>query len=212
MGSGRRDPPGTDRNDEIKPRYGVGDRQIETQSHLRRCGKSDRSTQELSTPVETVSPPWLRSSSASPIRFAIAHYLRQYDTHARSALTVLARIRSGEDILTHCLLLHGRRVAQAEHDAAEAEQQRDDSERRASLSLGEKSHAHWPLHQVRASSPTPITHGSSLTRLCAGSRTAPLTPIRSPALASVAAVSPEGNGVRDFGTADTGPAAHGPDR
>ena len=121
---------------------------IETQSVLAGAVEnSDESTQELSTPVETVEK--LAAVAAEQFgvpdqESAIAHYLRQYDTHvARSALTtVLARIRSGEDIRKPIAYFYTVvRVAQAEHDAAEAEQQRDDSERRVIAVSGRKSHA-----------------------------------------------------------------------
>jgi len=85
---------------------------------------------------------------------AIAQYLRQYDIDiVKSALTtVLARIKSGDEIRKPIAYFYTVvRVAQAEDDAAEAEQQRDQGERRViAVNWARSLMREWPLDQVRA--------------------------------------------------------------
>ena len=84
----------------------------------------------------------------------VAHYLRQYDIDiVKSALaTVSRRIQDNEPIKKPVAYFYTVvRVAQAEHDAAQADQQRDDTERRLIARNWARSLAReWPPDQVRA--------------------------------------------------------------
>jgi len=84
----------------------------------------------------------------------IAHYLAQYDPHVvQEALeTVTARLEHGDEIRTPVAYFYTVvRVAQAEHDAGQADRRRDDSERRVIARNWARSlMREWPLDQVQA--------------------------------------------------------------
>ncbi|MGI5818492.1 MAG: ArsR/SmtB family transcription factor [Armatimonadota bacterium] len=112
---------------------------------------------QFSTAVESVEN--LASLAAEYFRVpdqerSITGYLRQYDKDiVKSSLaTVAARLEQGEPIRKPVAYFYTVvRVAQAEHDAAAGQTQRDDSERRIIARNWARSlMREWPLDQVRA--------------------------------------------------------------
>lgn len=112
---------------------------------------------EFSTAVESVEN--LASLAAAYFDVpeqerSIAGYLRQYDHDVvKSALaTVAARIENGEPIRKPVAYFYTVvRVSQAEHDAAEGQADRDDTERRVIARNWARSlMREWPPEQVRA--------------------------------------------------------------
>jgi len=112
---------------------------------------------DFSTVVESVE----NLASAAAICFgvpdeeqSIAGYLRQYDKDivTQALATVLARIDRGEPIRKPVAYFYTVvRVAQAEHDAAHSETDRDDTERRVIARNWARSlMREWPPDQVRA--------------------------------------------------------------
>ncbi len=113
--------------------------------------------QEFSTDVETVEN--LAGLVAEQFGVPdqernIAGYLRQYDAHVVQAAldTVTARLERGDPIRKPVAYFYTVvRVAQAEHDAGQADRQRDDSERRVIARNWARSlMREWPLDQVQA--------------------------------------------------------------
>jgi DNA-binding MarR family transcriptional regulator len=118
---------------------------------------SDRITEDFSTAVESVEN--LAAVAAHYLGVpdeerSIAGYLRQYDKDiVKAALaTVARRIEDGDPIRKPVAYFYTVvRVAQAEHDATEADQQRDDGERRVIARNWARSlMREWPPEQVRA--------------------------------------------------------------
>jgi DNA-binding MarR family transcriptional regulator len=112
---------------------------------------------ELSTIVENVENLALLAAEYFEVpdeEQSIAHYLQQYDKDiVKSALaTVATRIEAGEAIRKPVAYFYTVvRVAQAEHDAGQAEEQRDEEERRViALNWARSLLREWPLSQVRA--------------------------------------------------------------
>ena len=118
---------------------------------------SEGSQQAFSTGVETVEN--LAALAAEQFGVPeqeqkIAHYLAQYDPQVvQEALdTVTARLEHGDEIRTPVAYFYTVvKVAQAERDEAQADRQRDDSERRVIARNWARSlMREWPLEQVQA--------------------------------------------------------------